>query len=184
MDISKESSPFIISTARLSLRPMDVADLEPILRISNEPGVRRYLFDDQSVAAGVVREIYRQSVANFESRRFGIWVVRETGCDEVIGFCGLRVFEDLDEIEILYALSEAKWNVGYALEAASAVARYAFERAGLERLIGVTDDANLASWRVLEKLAMREYLPAGAREHLRYAVITRAEFRARAASAG
>jgi [ribosomal protein S5]-alanine N-acetyltransferase len=163
---------------------MDVADLEPILRISNEPGVRRYLFDDQSVAAGVVREIYRQSVANFESRRFGIWVVRETGCDEVIGFCGLRVFEDLDEIEILYALSEAKWNVGYALEAASAVERYAFERAGLEHVIGVTDKANLASWRVLEKLAMREYRPAGAREHLRYAVITRAEFRARAASAG
>jgi len=34
-------------------------------------------------------------------------------------------------------------------------------------------------WRVLEKLGMREYRPAGASKQSRYAIITRAEFQAR-----
>ncbi|HEY6419372.1 MAG TPA: GNAT family N-acetyltransferase [Candidatus Binataceae bacterium] len=169
----------IIETARLTLRPMESADIEPIHRISNEPGVRKYLFDDKAVASELIRETHQQSVTNFESRGFGIWMIREKERDEVIGFCGLRVIEDLDQVEILYALSESKWNFGYALEAARIVERYAFDRAGLGSLIGVTDRANLASWRVLEKLKMREYRPAGAREHLRYAVITRHEFQVR-----
>jgi [ribosomal protein S5]-alanine N-acetyltransferase len=166
-----------LRTARLILRPIELLDVDPLHRVSNEPGVRRYLFDDERVTLEFIAKIRQQSIADFDSRGFGIWIIRENGCDEIIGFCGLRTFEDFDEVEILYGLSESKWNLGYAIEAARAVERYAFEHAGLARLIGVIDRPNLTSWRVLEKLGMREYQPEIARSHLRYAIITRHQFK-------
>jgi RimJ/RimL family protein N-acetyltransferase len=151
-----------IETARLDLQPMQFADANAIHQISNQPGVRKYLFDDKPVSLAFVRETLQQSVCNFESRKFGIWTITEKRAPEVIGFCGLRSADDLAEIEILYALSESKWHCGYAIEAASAVQGYAFDRCGLNRLIGITDAANVESWRVLERLGMREYRPSSA----------------------
>jgi [ribosomal protein S5]-alanine N-acetyltransferase len=155
---------------------MERADVSAIHRIANEAGVRKYLFDDEPVAIEFVEAILLQSIANFDSRRFGIWIVRESNSPETIGFCGLRDAEELGEIEILYALSESKWRLGYATEAARAVQRYAFNEVRLERLVGITDTGNHESWRVLERLGMREYRPAKAEGHFKYAIVTRPEF--------
>jgi [ribosomal protein S5]-alanine N-acetyltransferase len=164
-----------IETARLQLQPMQSADVMAFHRISNEPGVRKYLFDDRPVSPACVQDIFQQSVSNFKARNFGIWILREIRMPEIVGFCGLRSVEHLVETEILYALSESKWHFGYAIEAACAVQRYAFGRAGLDRLIGIADAANVKSWRVLERLGMREYRPVNAEEHLRYAIVTRVQ---------
>jgi [ribosomal protein S5]-alanine N-acetyltransferase len=155
---------------------MEQADVSQIHRIANEPGVRKYLFDDRVVASDYIGSISRQSTVSFESRGFGIWINRERNSPDAIGFCGLRDAEQLHEIEILYALIESKWRLGYATEAALAVQRYAFNHVQLERLVGMTDVGNVASWRVLEQLGMREYRPGKAEKHLRYAIITRPEF--------
>jgi RimJ/RimL family protein N-acetyltransferase len=138
---------------------MQSTDIEALYRILNEPRVRKYLLDDKLVSPAFIDEIFRQSLSNFASLQFGLWILREKPAAQVIGFCGLRRVEDLAETEILYALSESKWHCGYAIEATCAVKRYAFERAGLDRLIGITDLANFKSWRVLERLGMREYRP-------------------------
>jgi [ribosomal protein S5]-alanine N-acetyltransferase len=167
---------YILETPRLILRPMERVDVSALHRIANEPQVRKYLFDDEPVAIDLIEAVLQQSEDNFDSRRFGIWIVRERNSPEAIGLCGLRDAEELGEIEILYALSESKWRLGYATEAALAVQRYSFDHAQLERLIGITDTANHESWRVLERLGMREYRPAKSEPHLRYAVITRSDF--------
>jgi [ribosomal protein S5]-alanine N-acetyltransferase len=169
----------IFETARLNLRPMQSGDVGVIHQISNEPGVYKYLFDDKPSASDFIQGIYEQSVINFESRRFGVWILLEKRTDTIVGFCGLRIVEVLSETEIFYALGESKWHFGYAIEAASVVARYAFEHARVERLIGITDAPNVGSWRVLEKLRMRECPPANADEHFRYASITHREFLSR-----
>lgn len=155
--------------------PMCAADVDAIGRIANEPGVRRYLFDDQPVAPEFIRAVLAQSVSDFEARRFGIWTVREKGADSPIGFCGLRLVQDLGEVEVLYALTESKWSHGYAFEAASSIVHYAFELAGLSEIVGITDGPNIWSWRILEKLGMREFRPPDTRPHLRYARLTRRE---------
>src|SRR5690348_6439275 len=170
---------YILETKRLNLRPMQSADIGAIHQISNEPGVCKYLFDGRPPAPTFVQRIYEQSVSNFESQNFGIWILLERRTDTTVGFCGLRITEELGETELLYALSEPKWHLGYAIEAAGAVVRYSFECLGLERLIGITDAPNVGSWRVLGQLGMREYRPANADENLRYACITRLEFLSR-----
>jgi RimJ/RimL family protein N-acetyltransferase len=80
--------------------------------------------------------------------------------------------KDLDEVEVLYALTESKCKHGYAFEAASSIIHYAFELAAFDRIVGITDVPNVSSWRVLEKLGMREFYPLNARPHLRYASLT------------
>jgi [ribosomal protein S5]-alanine N-acetyltransferase len=139
--------------------------------LCNQAGIRKYLFDDQPVSIEFIESIVEQSERDFESRGFGMWLVGDAGGAAPIGFCGLRVADGLGEVEIIYALTESILKRGYAVEAASAVMRHAFEHANLPRLIGITDVPNVASWRVLERLAMREYRPPNAEPHLRYAVI-------------
>ena len=81
---------------------MEATDVEPIYRIANQLGVRHFLFDDKYVSQEFIRKIHEQSVANFKSRAFGIWILTEKAIDLAIGFCGLRIAEELDEIELLY----------------------------------------------------------------------------------
>jgi ribosomal-protein-alanine N-acetyltransferase len=137
--------------------------------------VRRYLFDDQPVTPEFIHAVLAQSVKDFGERRCGIWTVREKGDDAAVGFCGLRLVQDLGLVEVLYALTESKWNHGYTFEAASTVIHHAFGLAGLDEIVGITDAPNVWSWRILEKLGMREFRPLSARPHLRYASLTRRE---------
>lgn len=83
------------------------------------------------------------------------WLVtiRETATP--VGTCALLKRTVMDDVEIGYALLSQFRSQGYALEAASAVVRYAREALGLTRLAAVVKGDNVASIRVLEKLGMR-----------------------------
>jgi RimJ/RimL family protein N-acetyltransferase len=61
----------------------------------------------------------------------------------------------LEDVDIGYALLPRYWSKGYAVEAARAVREYARDVIGLKRLVAITDPANQASIRVLEKIGMR-----------------------------
>jgi hypothetical protein len=61
--------------------------------------------NDQPIPPEFICAVLVQSVCDFEARRFGIWTVREKGADSPIGFCRLRLVQDLGEVEILYALT-------------------------------------------------------------------------------
>ena len=148
---------YIIETARLTLVPMQSTDVGAVYQISNQSGVRKYLFDDKPVCPAFIDAIFQQSISNFEARNFGIWILRKKRTPEIVGFCGLRSVEHLAEIApavvlsfgvelggrervlddapavVLSLLSESKWHFGYAIEAACAVQSYAFDRARLDR---------------------------------------------------
>jgi ribosomal-protein-alanine N-acetyltransferase len=56
-----------------------------------------------------------------------------------VGFCGLRQFSKAEiveaQVEILYGISPDHWGKGLAVEAASAVLRFGFERLQLARFM-------------------------------------------------
>jgi RimJ/RimL family protein N-acetyltransferase len=72
----------------------------------------------------------------------------------LIGFCGYWYLDDTPEIELIYGISTPYWGMGFATEGAKAAIRYGFEEVGLERIVGIADCENIASRRVLEKVAM------------------------------
>ena len=81
--------------------------------------------------------------------------VRRRRSEDLIGFCGFVRLEGMEEPELAYELTQAAWGDGLATEASLACLRYAFEDAGLERVIAGADAENVASLRVMEKLGMR-----------------------------
>lgn len=166
-----------IETARLRLRPLTPGDADDLHRLWTEPGVRRYLWDDEVIARGRVVATVEESVASFASRGYGLWAVSPRAGGAFIGFCGFWHFHEPPRLELLYGIDPAHWHRGFATEAARAVMRYGFDELSFERIEASTDAANAASARVLERAGMsfRKRETADGRDTVFYAV-SREEF--------
>jgi ribosomal-protein-alanine N-acetyltransferase len=144
----------IIRTARLSLRPLTLDDLDSIHALWTNPGVRRFLFDDQIISCEQAAAEINDSIARFETHGCGLWGARLRELPELIGFCGFRFFHDPPQLQLLYGFHPDHWSKGFATEAARAMIRFAFEQAGLDFVIASADAPNLASLRVMERAGM------------------------------
>jgi ribosomal-protein-alanine N-acetyltransferase len=145
--------PRELATRRLRLRPATDGDAPVLERQWNDPAVGRYLWDARPVARGTVMQVLRASHRSFRLTGYGLWAVSRDGL--VVGCCGLRPSPHVQGVELLYSLERATWGRGYAAEAAGAVLAFARLRLGLARVVAAANPDNIASWRVLERLAMR-----------------------------
>lgn len=147
-----------LETERLLLRPLSGGDVDAPHRISNEPLVRRYLWDDEPVSKAKIEEVVAQSTRMFSEEGLGLFGVRLRSAEEPVGFCGFLRLEGMEEAKLGCELLPGLWGQGIATEAARACLRHAFKEVGLNRAIAGADEPNIASLRVIEKLGMR---PAG-----------------------
>lgn len=146
---------YVFRTARTSLRPVSMEDVEYLHRLWTDPAVRRFFWDDEVISRGRAEAAVREAVEDFGRHGFGPWIAESgEGGGAPVGFCGLRHLDGGPEVEVLYGISPPEWGRGYATEVALAVLRYGFERAGLTRVLGIADAENVASRRVLEKIGM------------------------------
>ena len=143
-----------LETARLTMRPFAVSDVDEIHRIWIDPGVRKFLWDDEVIPREQAAAVIADSMAHVESTGYGLWAVRRKGEKAIIGFCGYWFFHDPPELELLYGMGTEQWGKGLATEAARAMIRYGFEELGLARIQASTDAPNRASVRVMEKCGM------------------------------
>lgn len=145
---------FNIETARLRLRPFTREDVDELHRLFVEPGVRKFLWDDEVIPRERTESVIETSIASFEAKGFGLWAILPQAKDALIGFCGFWLFHDPPQLELLYGLSEAYWSKGLAAEVAGAMLSYGFEQLGFERIEASTDAAHAASVRVMQKAGM------------------------------
>lgn len=150
-------------TERLALNPIDTADVGALHRVWTDPEVRRYLWDGRIITETQVRQIVAESKALFADLGCGLFTVclRDTP-DTVVGFCGLRRFEDSADVELRYGILPDFWGEGIVTEAARQVLCHGFDNCGLSRVFAVTDTPNQRSVRVMQRLGMsfeerREY---------------------------
>lgn len=147
--------PVEIQTERLRLRPFTAEDLDDLYRLWIDPGVRKYLWDDTEISRAQAMEVIASSLESFEAHGFGMWAVYPKDESELIGFCGLRLFGEPQEVEILYGISTERWGQGLATEAARAMIRRGFEEHGFDLIFAGADPPNAASFRVMEKIGMK-----------------------------
>ena len=135
-------------TERLILRRLRRRDL---------PSLYLILCDDEVMYAYNGAFSKREARAWFNKQRvryrrtgLGLWavVLRETG--EMIGQCGLtrQRVEEREVLEIGYLFQRAHWKQGYAIEAARACKRYAFETLDAQEVYSIIRDNNIASMNV------------------------------------
>ena len=100
------ASRYLIRTARLTLRPASVEDLDVLHRIWTDPEVREFFWDGEVIPREKAEAAVREGVEDFAKHGFGLWVAEEDGA--VIGFCGLRHLDYAPGVEILYGLAPAR----------------------------------------------------------------------------
>jgi len=145
----------MLETERLLLRPLSADEAGSLHRISNEPNVRLYLWDNELVSEATIKGLIAQSDCMFATEKIGVFGIWMRGIEDVLGFCGFVRLGGMEESELWYELTQKVWGRGIATEAAWACVRYAFEEVGMERVIAGADAPNTASLRVIEKLGMK-----------------------------
>jgi ribosomal-protein-alanine N-acetyltransferase len=143
-----------IETARMRLRPVEPADLDPLHAIWTDPEVRRYLWDDEIIPRELAASVIETSRAQFHDEGHGLWLARPLNGEEIVAFGGFWYFHEPPKLELLYGVASPHWGKGLASELAAALLRHGFEHLGFERIAGSTDVPNTASARVLEKAGM------------------------------
>jgi RimJ/RimL family protein N-acetyltransferase len=146
----------VLETERLILRQFSTGDAEFILELLNEPSFIQNI-GDRGVRTLDDATAYITSVplASYAKNGFGLYLVILKETNEPIGMCGLIKRDRLKDVDIGYAFLPKFWSRGYAVESTLAVKAYAKEVIGLKRMVAITDPANEASIRVLEKIGLK-----------------------------
>lgn len=143
-----------LETPRVILRAFDQEDALPLHRILSEPGVLRYFPSSNPPPLERVEKLIESHWKHWMDNGFGWWAVADKGNDGLVGWCGLGLLEDTNEIEIKYLLRRSHWGRGIATEAAGPCIDYAYREVHLRTIIGLTHPDNIASQRVLEKIGL------------------------------
>lgn len=149
------STPAEIQLDGFIMRPLQSSDLDALAAIWADPEVTRFL---PSRGVSIPRASAEKSLVAFVEhwqQGYGIWAIFEIASSQMIGYCGLRYLDELDEVEVLYGLAKAYWGRGIATQAVKASLSYGFDVANLDRIIAMALPENLASRRVIEKAGLQ-----------------------------
>lgn len=145
----------IVETDRLKIRELIVDDAEFILGLVNEPSFLENIGDKGVRDLEDARKFILDGPwASHRDRGYGQFLVELKEGGNPIGVCGVLYREALDVSDIGCAFLPQYWRCGYAFEAAIAVMEYGRSELGIEKIVGLTSEKNVASIKALEKLGM------------------------------
>ena len=149
-----------LETVRLTLRPLRDDDLDELCSLLGDAHALE-LWGAPLDREGARRWIERNQ-ARYKTDGFGRCAVMLRATGELVGDCGLSrtTVEGAPEIELGWIVGSEHWRKGIATEAAQAWRDYAFAQLGLERIVSMISEENVASRRVAEKLGMAIERPA------------------------
>jgi RimJ/RimL family protein N-acetyltransferase len=145
----------IAGTARLRLRLVHAGDAAVYLELLNDPTFIQYIGDrGVRTLEAAVKSIEDGPVTMQRERGHSMYLVEERETGRPVGLSGLIKRDYLEHVDIGYAFLPRYRGLGYAFEAAQAVANHAREL-GLPHLAAIVDPDNQASIGLLLRLGMR-----------------------------
>jgi len=150
----------IIETERLLLRPFTEADAEDVFEYLHEPEVNCFACMKLASVEAAKEEMLRR---RGETEYYFAITLKETG--KVIG--EIDAYPEAgephgdeaavkDTFSPCWMLNHAYQGKGYAYEAANAFFDYLFRQKGARRIYAYTEDYNISSQKLCEKLGMRK----------------------------
>ncbi len=145
----------VLTTDRLRLRRLTVADAEPLLRVLGDPVAMRYYpapKDRDTVVAWI-----QWAVDSYGANGFGLWAIERLADGAFLGDCGPM----LQPVgmgwlpEIGYHLVRREWGHGYATESARACLDWVFRETPYDRVCSIVQPGNLPSRRVAKRVHRR-----------------------------
>ena len=153
----------ILTTTRLRLEPLAGPHLDGFNAMNSDPEVMRYLTGKPETLEESTAIIERVK-GRWAEVGYSWWALVERDGGELVGAGALQnlrreatLLPDLDcPLEIGWRLRRDRWGRGYAIEAATAIVDFAFDRFRPDELLAVCDPANAASSGVMKRLGMTD----------------------------
>jgi len=144
-----------LTTPRLTLRRMMVADTSDMYEYASRPDVTKYLTWNPHPDRNYTREYLEYLGNRYAAGMFYDWaVVYEPDC-KMVGSCGFTSFNcTSDSAEVGYVLNPEYWGRGIAAEALDRILEFGFDSLGLHRIEARFIEGNEQSRRVMEKVGM------------------------------
>jgi RimJ/RimL family protein N-acetyltransferase len=143
----------LIKTRRLLLRNIDATDADFILRLLNEPAFIRFIGDRKVRSLDDARQyIAAGPQASYQRHGFGLFLVEHQQSHARLGICGLLKRDNLEDVDLGFAIACDYEGQGIAYEAATACLEFAQQSCSLARLVAITLPENTRSLRLLERL--------------------------------
>ena len=143
-----------IATGRLLLTPVSASDLPELLTLKSDPRVYAQMLGGVRGPVQIAAEL-AADLSFWARHGVGMWIVRPAEGGRAVGLVGMHERPDGRGIALRFAFTPESRGRGLAREAAGAALRFAHDRAGLEQVVAVTRDSNLASRTVLGAIGMR-----------------------------
>ncbi len=144
----------IFETARLILRQFTEDDAALLLQLNGDPEVLKYLHEPVLESEEKATEIIRSIILPQYTLNLGRWAIHKKTDHQFIGWCGLKLRPELNEIDLGYRLLKSEWGKGYATETAIQTLNHGFNSLQLKIITGRAHIENIASIKVLEKIGM------------------------------
>ena len=143
----------ILTTERLTLRPLSIADAPALFAARSDPMVMRYWDWPAQTSIQQVENVIADHDSEIADGNVLWWVAALTADGPAIGECDLSEIDHHHRrAEVGFLFSRAAWGKGYAFEAMQAVMAHAFDDLKLERLSARVHAGNGASSRLLGRL--------------------------------
>ncbi len=147
-----------LSIPRGQLRPATADNLDDLVKLLHDEGVRRYLCDGIVLPRETIAEMLARS-DQLDPHGLGLWVI-ETMHEGFAGIAGLQPVSAeagaapamVGGVEPLIALSPKYWGRGVAGQALNALILYARGTLELPRLVAAVDHPNAPSHRLMRRL--------------------------------
>jgi len=144
-----------LETARLRIRPMSEADATDLHELYSDRDAMKYLTSRPPTTVEESLAWVRQKMELQEAEGLSLWSIVEKASGHVIGDCGLQYEDDeRTELGLAFRLRRRSWHQGLAFEASAACLRAGFEQLGVDRIVGITHEDNVAAQRLMLRLGM------------------------------
>lgn len=137
-----------MQTDRIGFSTWESSDLPLAEKLWGDPKVTRYICASGRFSEEEIRDRLQLEIRNGETHHMEYWPVFELSSGSFIGCCGLRPHREKEYEAGVHLLPEYR-HLGYAGEAMSAVAHYAFSVLGADKLFAGHHPENTASRKML-----------------------------------
>lgn len=146
----------VIETERLILREFNANDYDFIYRLLNTPGWLQFI-GSRGITGHKEAKMYLSELVltGYIKNGFGFYMMVRKQDGAELGMCGLIKREDLEDVDIGFAILPDFEMQGYTTEAAIATMNYAENELRLPKVAAITTKDNTACINILKKLDMR-----------------------------
>ena len=143
-------------TARVRLRPIEIADAQRIFEIWSDPEVMRYydLAPLESLDDALL--LVSAMVTELEQGLSVRWVIESTSDGRIIGSCGFRFTHQFMSADISFELAREAWHKGLMREALNAAIDHAYTHWNINRIQAITALDNQGAVGLLDKLGFQQ----------------------------